>query len=272
MAIYFKKTTYLYMFLGGLAGALIGILLFQGQVITGGSPARLCAFAMMVFLGIIAGRILAIRKASKKLNEVYRKLYTDGDPDAFITAFEPMLEAVPNDHAEYIDGACRMSFAYEAKGEFDQAKNMIKDLDPYALQLHALPSAALLANQTASLALLEGDIETAENELNGLKELKEAASKRAKSLASNIDQCIKLIDTRINALQGSEETDEAYLKEEIELSTNPIHKKEIQLELAKYLLKRERREEAVEILENITAGSKGLWSETQASSLLETDE
>ena len=58
--------------------------------------------------------------------------------------------------------------------------------------------------------------------------------------------------------------DETYLLEEVRLSTNVIHQKEMQLALAEGYFLKERPAEAEALLKEITAERAGLWTEESA--------
>ena len=62
--------------------------------------------------------------------------------------------------------------------------------------------------------------------------------------------------------------DETYLLEEIRLSTNVIHQKEMQLALAEGYFLTERPAEAEPLLKEISAERAGLWTEEQADRYL----
>ncbi len=69
-------------------------------------------------------------------------------------------------------------------------------------------------------------------------------------------------------MAGSAGTDTGYLEEEINASTNLIHKKEMQLELARFLMGQGEQDHARQILEDILKDRRGLHSEKIAQELL----
>ena len=221
------------------------------------------------FLGIIFSRILSAGYANRKLREMYRKLYAETKPQEFIDLFTPRLSQVPQNLAEYMDGRVRLSFAEEALGHFDRALELLADLRPEELKLHTLTASSLVVNQRAGIFLLEKDTAAAAEQIEDLKELRKMAEKRAATLASNLTQCIRLGEARIRAAEGAmTEEDEKYLQEEIRLSTNVIHQKEMQLALAEGYLLTDRQAEAEALLKEITAERSGLWTEEAADRYL----
>ncbi len=268
MVVYFRKMNTLFMILGIVIAAAIGLVIFQGRILVSNDIPRLFYFVLLLVAGLVCGRVAAAYIANSRLRNLYAILYQNNDPKGFIDAFEPLLRKVPKELAEYMDGCCHLSFAHEALGEFDQADAVIRDLKPEDLKLHALPVAARITNQKANLRILSNDPEEAKKMINDLDMLRQASEKRAPMLAQNLAECIKLHTARLNALQNSAETDTAYLADEIANATNEIHKKEIQLELAQFFLLQGRTEEAKELLDELLASAHSLYAEKKAGEIL----
>lgn len=256
------------MIIGAAIGVIAGLLVFKGNLLSGGNMANIFLFALFVAAGIIAGRMASAFTANRKLNSIYQILYRDADPKKFIEDFSPVLKKVSPALAEYMNGCQHLSFAYEALGEFDRAYSLVSDLNPGELKLHALPMTSLLTNQKANLSILMGHEEDARAWIRELGVLKESASNRAPALASNLSECIRLHNTRLDAMAGNADTDISYLEEEIKTSTNLIHQKEMQLELARFLAGRGGSVQAQQLLKEILKGPQGLWSQKQAACFL----
>lgn len=267
MVVYFRKMNTLFMVIGAIAGAAVGFLFFGGNIL-GSDMVRIFLFAMFIAAGIIIGRTAAAFVANRRLQNMYQTLYRDSDPGRFIEQFTPLLETVPKNLAEYMNGCVHLSFAYEALGEFDEAFRVISGLKPEDLRLHALSTTALITNQKANLCILTGDEERARAYIEDLQALQKSASRRAATLAQNLGECIRLHNARLDAKNSSPDTDIAYLQEEIEKSTNTIHRKEMQLELADYMSRQGAAEEARGLLENITSSDFGLYAEKEAKDRL----
>ncbi len=268
MVVYFRKMNTLFMILGISIAAVIGLVVFKGRILVSEDIARLFFFVLLLVAGLVCGRVAAACCANNRLKKLYAILYSESDPQRFIDRFEPVLSKVPKDMAEYMDGCCHLSFAKEALGDFDGAYDYIKDLDPETLKLHALPAAARITNQKANLSILKQDENEARELIASLGILREAAEKRAPMLAQNLLDCITLHMARLDALTNSPETDTHYLLEEISRSTNLIHKKEIELELAEFYLRRDRKSEAEDLLDSILATGHGLYTEKKAREFL----
>lgn len=268
MVVYFRKMNNLFMLIGGIVGATAGYLVFKGKIFGDGNIINIFLFAMFLAAGIIIGRTAAAFTANKRLQEIYRILYRDADPKRFIDRFTPLLETVPKNLAEYMTGCQHLSFAREALGEFKEAYDLIKDLKPEELRLHALTTTSLITNQKANLCVLMKDEESARALISDLASLRESASKRAPMLANNLSECIKLHNTRLDAMEGNPDADTGYLEEEIRVSTNVIHQKEIQLELSRFLRGQGQAEHAQELLREILSDRRGLYTEEKAQELL----
>lgn len=277
MIVYYKRMTNLLMVAGAVIGAVLGWIHFGGNILNNENKTAVFVFALFIFAGIIVFRFVGAIVASKKLKKVQAILYREADPKRFLETFEPVNEKVPHNLAEYANGQNWISYAKEALGDFDGAFDAIKDLKPNELKIHALTTSALIVNQKTNLQILKRDYEAAEFQIEDLKHLKELADKRAKMLAGNLEQQIKVHEARIAAAKGSEDADIKYLEEEIQYATNEIYKKEMQLEVAEYYLRKGKEDKAefdkaMELLKDIIKEPKGLYTETKATELMEHPE
>lgn len=272
MIVYFKKVSNLIMIFGGVLGGIAAWFYLHGELLSTEHPTNVFIFALWIFAGIILFRVVASVYATHKLKELQAELYKDCNPQGFLEHFEALNAGIPHNLAEYAHGQNNISFAREALGDFDGAMDAIKDLKPQELRIHSLTTTALIVNQKANLQILRKDFEAALFQIEDLYRIKEVAEKRAKMLANNLGQVIRLQEARIAAAKGVENTDIAYLEEEEKLSTNLIHKKEIALELAEYYLRMGQKEDGLKKLKEILENEKGLYSETRARELLEHPE
>lgn len=272
MIVYFKKVSNLIMILGGVLGGIAAWFYLHGELLSTEHPTNVFIFALWIFAGVILFRVIASVYATRKLKKLQAELYKDCKPQEFLDHFEALNAGIPHNLAEYAHGQNNISFAREALGDFDGAMDAIKDLKPQELRIHALTTTALIVNQKANLQILRKDFEAASFQIEDLYRIKEVAEKRAKMLADNLGQVIRLQEARIAAAKGDENTDIAYLEEEEKLSTNLIHKKEIALELAEYYLRTGQKENGVKKLEAVLENERGLYPETRARELLEDPE
>lgn len=277
MIVYYKWMANLMMATGAVLGAVLGWIHFGGNILNNENKTAIFVFALFIFAGIIVFRFVGAIVASKKLKKVQGILYTEADPKRFLETFVPVNEKVPQNLAEYINGQNWISYAKEAIGDFEGAWDAVKDLKPNELKIHALTTSALIVNQKANLQILKRDYEAAEFQIEDMKHLKELAEKRAPMLSSNLEQQIKVHEARIAAAKGAENADIKYLEEEIQYATNVIYKKEMQLEVAEYYLRKAKTDKtkfdkAMELLLDITKNPKGLFTEKRASELIEHPE
>lgn len=277
MIVYYKWMANLMMAAGAVLGAVMGWIHFGGNILNNENKTAIFVFALFIFAGIIVFRFVGAIVASKKLKKVQGILYTEADPKRFLETFVPVNEKVPQNLAEYANGQNWISYAKEAIGDFEGAWDAVKDLKPNELKIHALTTSALIVNQKANLQILKRDYEAAEFQIEDMKHLKELAGKRAPMLSSNLDQQIKVHEARIAAAKGADDADIKYLEEEIQYATNVIYKKEMQLEVAEYYLRKGKTDKikfdkAMELLRDITKNPKGLFAEKRASELIEHPE
>ena len=277
MIVYYKWMANLMMATGAVLGAVLGWIHFGGNILNNENKTAIFVFALFIFAGIIVFRFVGAIVASNKLKKVQGILYTEADPKRFLETFVPVNEKVSQNLAEYANGQNWISYAKEAIGDFEGAWDAVKDLKPNELKIHALTTSALIVNQKANLQILKRDYEAAEFQIEDMKHLKELAEKRAPMLSSNLEQQIKVHEARIAAAKGAENADIKYLEEEIQYATNVIYKKEMQLEVAEYYLRKSKTDKtkfdkAMELLLDINKNPKGLFTEKRASELIEHPE
>lgn len=268
MIVYYKRMANAIMLLGAVLGGVLGLIYFHGQILNNPDKTTVFVWALWIFAGVIAGRLLAAMLANKRLQAVQKQLYTDADPAGFLQNFEEVNARVPKNLAEYANGQHWVSFAKEALGDFEGAWDAVKDLKPDELRIHALTSSALIVNQKANLQILRGDLEAASFQIEDLKKLKLVSEKRAARLAENLAQQIRVHEARIAAAEGRADADIPYLEEEIQYAGNVIYRKEMQLTLAEYALRTGDQEKARAYLHDIIADRKGLYTEKRADELL----
>lgn len=267
MVAYFRKQINLFMLLGSVLGAALGLVYLSRD--PGAVPGYFKMFFLLLptFFGVVLGRIYAGFWANRKLREYNALLYTQVEPEKFLEVFAPIVDKTPKDNIAYVDGCNKLAYAHEALGQFAQATARVEVLKPEELKHHALGGMAITCNQQIRLLLLQEKPEEAREILEQLRNIAEAAATRAPALGRNTSECIRLYENWLLVLDG-QPADEAYLLEEIQLSQNRIHKSEIQLLLARAYENRGERLQADELrLEAMTTG-KGLYAERRARELL----
>ncbi len=269
MVAYFKKMNNLLMAAGAAAGLLLAILFYRGNIVTGTSDVvRVFYTALAIILGILTGRLLSARLATKRLQELYAILYRDTKPQEFLDRFSPVLEQVPHELAEYADGTVKLAFADEALGRFDEGLERLAAIETGNIKMHALGATALVENQKGRMNLFSGRSQELEKNLSSLRELSELSEQRSPSLSRNLKECIHLLESGDRALRGAaEEEDLRYLTEECSLASNEIHKKEMQLLLAEHYCITGEQEKAAPLLKQISEQPSGIWPEKRAAEL-----
>lgn len=269
MVAYFKLQNNLFMALGAAAGLLAALLSMSSLMQSEMLFLKLFMIMLFVLIGVVLGRLLSSIWANKRLRELNHLLYQRCDPAAFLEKFVPIAAKVPVTTAEHVDAQTKIAFAHEALGQLDQGLEALKDLKPQELKLHALQCTALTANQMLRLYLLKEDCEAAAEKLKELEQVQETASVRAPTLGRNLAECIRLGQNWLNVLQD-EECDLDYLREEITLSQNRIHKSEMQLLLGRALMNCGRFDEALDLYGEAAATAPDLYAGQQAMALLKT--
>lgn len=265
MVAYFKFQNNLFMAAGAALGAVLTVVL-QKDWLMQQTYMKLFYVVIDMFIGIIIGRILSSFYANKRIHDIDALLYQRSDPEAFMKAFAPLVKRVPVETIEYINGRYKLAYACEAMGRFEEGLALIQDLRPDQLKLHSLAASSLIANQILRFSLLMENRELAVKQLQKLAELQDTAQGRVPALVKSIEECIHLGRIWLGYLNG-ERTDDDYIREEIRLAKNAIHKGEMLLLLAQ--MKRETNpEEAGDLLEEVLQTVPDLYAGQQAKKLL----
>lgn len=267
MVAYFRKQNNLFMAAGAAIGFLFVFFNFN-SLRTRGTYAVLFLAALYIFLGVVVGRLLSSFWANRRIKKLTALLYQQGKPEEFLKQFTPIANRIPKDVVEYVDAQNKVAYAYEALGEFEKGLAIVDALKPEELKLHSLAGMSLTENQRMRFYLLMEDLERADGQLEKLRELKETAEGRAKTLAGNLKECVKLAENWLNFLK--EETfDPVYIEEEIQYAGNRIHKSEMQLLLARMRRAAGEEEAARKLLNEAAESGEGLYAGTEAGRLLE---
>lgn len=267
MVAYFKLQNNLFMALGAAAGLLAALLSIGGFLSAQGMFIRLFMIMLFMLGGVVLGRLVSTVWASSRVRKLNAMLYQQCDPAGFLEKFVPIARKVPENTAEHVDAQIKIAFAQEALGEMDLGLKALEGLKPEELKLHVLQCSALLTNQTMRLFLLKEEEEAAEEQLKKLQELQETASHRAPTLGKQLAECVRLGRNWLNVLQ-QEECDLDYLREEIALSQNRIHRSEMQLLLGRALRNCGQYDEALDVLGDAAADSSDLYAGRKARELM----
>lgn len=268
MVAYFKRQNNLFMLLGAVVMLLMSVPFYRIWLPEQEFYVRAFFLALPAFTGVIFGRLCASLWANRKLRQMDRLLYEKADPQAFIREFGPLVKRAPGQTIEYVNGQIKLAYAYEAMGQFEKGLELMKNLRPEELRLHVLTASSLLVNQKARLYLLQENLRGAEEQLENLRKLQEAALGRVPALASSLEDCIRLAEVWLEFLRGKS-CHEDYIVEEMNLAKNVIHKGEMQLLLAKMKQKQGQTKEAEELLRGIMEYAPELYSGKEALRLLE---
>lgn len=264
MVAYFKWQHYLWIGAGACAGLAIGAATY-GKIQAG--YADIFFAALMVFAGVVAGRIASSVWANRKLSRLTAILYRDCRPEEFLNKFSPIVARTPENTAEYIDGRIKMAYACEAMGDFEKGLELLEGLNPAGLRLHSLSCQALTVNQRLRLQLLMEDREGAQESREELESLRQTARERVPRLASNLAECLRLAEIWLDVL-NKEPADEQYLESEADLARNRIHKSEMQLLLAEAFRSQKEDEKARKKLKEACETGKGLYAGRKAEQIL----
>lgn len=264
---YFRQQNKCFLAAGAIAALLLVLPLYKNWLPQQEFYMKAFYLTVPVFAGIAVGRIFSGWWAGKRLSRIESVLYNELEPERFIRIFLPLVERAPKETAEYVSGRVKLAYAYGFLGDFEESRKQMDSLQLEKLQLHALAAASLLANQMVKISLWSEDGETAEKYMEVLKNLRDTASGRAKTLAESLKNCIRLNEVWINFVKG-EAFDEAYVEEEMKLAVNRAYRSEMQLLLGKMKLEKGETEAAKALLIPLTKMRKELYPAREAARLL----
>ena len=230
MVAYFRFQNNLLMALGAVLG--LGAAVLCRSFLPQDLPGYILAFlaALAAFAGVVAGRIVSFFAAGRRRKALLDILYTEGDAKRFLEKFSPVVKGIPSGTVEYVDGVHHLAYAYEAMGEYDKSLELLNSLKPESLRLHSLVGQSLVTNQKLRLCLLKGETEAAKALLEELEALKETARMRAPAVCSSLEECLRLFGIWFALLSKERPVtggDISYVEEEIRLTENPIHRREM---------------------------------------------
>jgi len=228
---------------------------------------RLVYAALLVALGVIAGRLIALRHASREHQKLFQLLYQSADPDRFIREYQPLPGRCKPDSAEYVMTTNYLSSGYAAKGDFAKAVSLLLSLEPEQLKFHQLGASALTQNNLCQYYLWMGDVEKAREQLQILEALAEETKSRMPSVSKNLSSNLRLYQEHLHFLE-EQPADAEYIREEVGFSANLLHRANMQLLLARVLLRQGDAAGAKELLEPLAEKYARLFAGAQAKKIL----
>ena len=231
MVAYFKVRNNVFMAIGALIGAAAGAAAIWHRFYMPDGYASLFIMALFVFAGVIIGRIFSAFYANQKLNKIKDILYRQGNAKRFLEEFTPIVEHTPHQTVEYVDGIHHLAYAWEALGEYEKALELLDTLHLDRLKLHVLLASAIIINQKLHLHLLLQHQEEAKDFLEKLKEIQKEAENRAPAVGRKLSECVRLGEIWLKVILGEniETGDIQYIQQEISLTQNPIHSRQMKV-------------------------------------------
>ena len=257
---FFRKKSFLLIFLGTVIGALVGLYLNRG----------LFSVVLSIGMGMVVGYYVSIYLANKQVDQWNKILFQQGDPEKFIEIFMPVLEKTPKESLEYVDGHNKIAYAWEAQGEFDKALECLAGLRPEKLRGSAMDGLITTYSNRVRIQLLREDIPGAETALEAMREATELAMLKNKRLGNAGRHYVRLYENWLLVLK-EEISDDDFIAEEIKLSGNRIRNSELQLVLAKSYADQGEQVLAQEMLLDAMTTGTGLWTERRARELLQVE-
>lgn len=263
MVAYFRKQTRRFM-LAGVGAALVVSAILWVPLLAKEPPATVAGFVLILaVVGGLIGRLQAARWANRRLEDVTSKLYRDSDPRGFLDAFEPIAADVPHDDVVFADAQTKLSYAWEALGDFDRAAAALEPVRPEAMKGHELQVSAVLLNHRTRVCLMREDLLRAEASLQNMEALEAEADEKSKPLAAQLNACNRLARCWLSFLKGGD-VDAEPLRQEAETAQNDIYRAEMELLLGRVSAARGELDDARAHYEAAVACGHGLYAAEQA--------
>ena len=263
MVAYFRKQTRRFM-LAGVGAALVVSAILWAPLLAKEPPATVAGFVLILaVIGALIGRLQAARWANRRLEAVTARLYRDCDPEGFIADFEPIAAGVPQNDVVFVDAQTKLSYAWEALGDFDRAAAALEPVQPETMKGHELQVSAVLLNHRTRVYLMGEDLLRAEASLRNMEALEAEADEKAKPLAAQLNACNRLARCWLSFLKGGD-ADEDPLRQEAEKAQNDIYRAEMELLLGRVSAARGDTDDARAHYEAAVACGHGLYAAEQA--------
>lgn len=155
------------------------------------------ATALMLALGVVAGRLLGNVLASSENTRCLGYLHMELDPKKFIDCYREVPDKVRGENTAAI---CRSYLAdgYAADGNYDEAISLLSVAPPS----DNLPVQGLYAANLAGFYLAKADAEGAAPWLERLEEIIDACRLNKADLANNLSEMLRLHRHHMNCLAG----------------------------------------------------------------------
>ncbi len=216
----------------GICGGLLGWSLSRGQI--AGSGGRAAVAILAAFLGVnlavYAARIAAMREYQSQLLYLYEEL----DPQKFLTALLPLRQAKLDPS---LRGTLMVHIAngYLYGGDISRALEVLDEIEApgKALELRGM----VLSNK-ASCYLMNNALEAAEEQLGRLRALI-GQGECKEEFAQKTRRAIAYLELSLSIRRG-EKVDVSILEKDFSVSRSPLHKLDVQYQMALFYLKQGR--------------------------------
>lgn len=155
------------------------------------------ATALMLALGVVAGRLLGNVLASSENTRCLGFLHMELDPKKFIACYREIPDKVRGENTAAI---CRSYLAdgYGADGNYDEAISVLSIAPP----ADNLPVQGLYAANLTGFYLAKSDLEGAQRWMDRLEEIIDACRLNKAELADNLTDMLRLHRHHMNCLAG----------------------------------------------------------------------
>lgn len=229
-----RRMAWMFGIILGICGAFLGWLLSQGRIegLGGRGVVTVLAAFLGVSLALYAARVTAIKEYQARL--LY--LYEDLDPQKFLEALLP-LSLAKIDPSMRVTLMIHIANGYLYGGDFSKALEL---LDKVEIPDKTVETRGMILSNQVSCYLMKNQPDTAEEllcqlrQLIGCKECKEAFAQKMRHAIAYQDLCL--------AIRRGKKIDVSVLEHDFSVSRSPLHKLDVQYQMALFHLKQGQKE------------------------------
>lgn len=237
MIRFFSKSRRMAWVLGavfGICGGLLGWFLSRGQITALGS--RVAVAALAAFLGVNLALYIARITAMTEYQNQLLYLYEDLDPQKFLAALLPLgqIKLAPSLRGTLM---AHIANGYLYGGDISRTLNV---LDEVEVPESAFEMRGMILSNKASCYLMNNELKAAEEQLSqlrkliGQKECKDEFVQKTRRAIAYQELCL--------AIRRGKKVDVSVLENDFSVSRSPLHKLDVQFQIALVCLKRGQKE------------------------------
>lgn len=228
----------------------------------------LIACALLLLLGVFLGRLAGNLVADSCNTKLLGLLHVELNPEAFLAGYIQVPGRLKPDSRDYVVACAYLADGYAAKGDFDGAIAALCPPEQAGLGESAALRGLYLQN-LCGYRLGKGDREAGALALAELEKVAAGCAGTQDKLAQNLTETAAVLRSRLACLAGRP-VDRPFLEKQARQAPYKLRRLDAIQLLALDALRRQRRREAVSLLEELRDGGGKTWYAAWAAEQLRT--